>query len=28
VRELVERACDEVERVVLGQGAQLDRNAS
>jgi len=28
VRELIERACDEAERVVLGQDAELDRNAS
>jgi PTH1 family peptidyl-tRNA hydrolase len=28
VRELIERACEEVERVVLGHGAELDRNAS
>lgn len=28
VRELVERAREEVERVVLGQDAELDRNAS
>jgi PTH1 family peptidyl-tRNA hydrolase len=28
VRELIEQACEEVERVVLGQDAELDRNAS
>jgi peptidyl-tRNA hydrolase, PTH1 family len=28
VTELIERACEEVERVVLGHGAELDRNAS
>jgi PTH1 family peptidyl-tRNA hydrolase len=28
VRELIERACEEVERVVLGQDAELDRSAS
>jgi peptidyl-tRNA hydrolase, PTH1 family len=28
VRELIERACDEVERVVIGDDAELDRGAS
>jgi PTH1 family peptidyl-tRNA hydrolase len=28
VAELIDRACDEVERVVLGRDAELDRNAS
>jgi len=28
VRDLIKRACEEVERVVLGQDAELDRNAS
>jgi peptidyl-tRNA hydrolase, PTH1 family len=27
VRELIERGCDEVERVVLGQDAEVDRSA-